>query len=112
MLLENPSNHPDMYNFPTLNDPQVLAIIGTHPEEFFSVMKEFEPYILTKVSATGLEIRLKNSYVDFDKLQALQATFEHLKLLGYHPEANNVIYTKPSGEHGIDFGSITIIWGK
>lgn len=107
MLLENPSNYPDMFELPTLNDAQVLAVIGTHPEEFFSVMKELEPYVLIRASSTQLEIKLKNSYVDLDKLQA---TFERLKLLGYHPEAHNVIYTKPSGEQDIDLGSITITW--
>lgn len=97
-----------MFELPTLNDEQVLAVIGTHPEEFFSVMKELEPYVLIRASSAGLEIRLKNSYVDFDKLKA---TLEHLKLLGYHPEMSNAtIYTKPSGEHDINLGSITITW--
>lgn len=96
-----------MYELPTLNDAQVLAIIGTHPEEFFETMKEFEPYILIRASATRLEINLMSSYVDLEKLEA---TFERLDHLGYHPETHNVTYTKPNGEQVTDLGTITIDW--
>lgn len=96
-----------MYELPTLNDSHVLAIICTHPEEFFETMKEFEPYILIRASATQLEIKLKNIYVDLEKLRA---TFEHLNRLGYHPEAHNSTYTTPSGERVINLDSITIDW--
>ena len=96
-----------MYELPTLNDSHILALIGTHPEGFFEAMKEFEPYILIRASSTLLEIKLKNSYVDLEKLRA---TFERLDSLGYHPEAHNVTYTKPNGEQMIDLDSITIGW--
>ena len=95
------------FDLPTLNDSNILAIIGTHPEGFFDAMKEFEPYILIRVSATGLEIKLKSSYVDLEKLEA---TFKHLDNLGYHPEAHSSIYTMPSGKQVIDLDSITIDW--
>lgn len=98
-----------MYELPTLNDSNVLAIIGNHPEEFFKAMKEFEPYILIRAAATGLEIKPRNSYVDLEKLGA---TFEHLKRLGYHPEAHNSTYTMPNGRRMIDLDSITIDWKK
>lgn len=96
-----------MYELPTLNDAQVLAIIGTHPEGFFEAMKEFEPYTLIRAGAAGFEIKLRSSYVDLEKLEA---TFERLDSLGYHPEAHNVTYTKPNGERVIGLGSITIDW--
>lgn len=96
-----------MYELPTLNDSHVLAIIGTHPEGFFEAMKEFEPYILIRAGATGLEIKLKNSYVDCEKLKA---TFKRLDSLGYHPEDHTSIYTMPSGGQVINLDSITIDW--
>lgn len=98
-----------MYELPTLNDAQVLSIIGTHPDEFFETMKEFEPYTLICASATRLEIKPKSTYVDLKKLET---TFEHLNRLGYHPEAHNGTYTKPNGEQVIDLDSITIDWEK
>lgn len=96
-----------MYELPTLNDSHILVIIGTHQEGFFEAMKEFEPYTLIRASATGIEIKPKSNYVDLEKLEA---TFERLDSLGYHPEAHNVSYTNPNGEQVIDLGSITIDW--
>ena len=98
-----------MYELPTLNDAQVLAIIGTHPDGFFESMKELEPYVLIRASASGIEIKLRSSYVDLDKLSA---TFEHLDRLGYHPEAHSGIYTMPSGEQVICLDCITIAWDE
>lgn len=98
-----------VYELPTLNDPHVLAIIGTHPEGFFEAMKEFKPYILISVSATGLEIKLRNSYVDLEKLEE---TFKRLNHLGYHPEAHSDIYTMPNGQQVVCLDRITIDWRK
>lgn len=96
-----------MYELPTLNDSHVLAIIGAHPEEFFEAMKEFEPYIIIRVGATELEIKLKNSYVDLEKLRA---TFKRLDSLGYHPYDHTSIYTMPNGVQVVELDSITIDW--
>ena len=93
-----------MNELSTLNDPDVLGIIGTHSDEFFKAMKEFEPYTLVHTSANRLEIELKSSYLDLNKLEA---TFKHLDCLGYHSEAHLGTYTMPNGEQTI---TITIDW--
>jgi len=96
-----------MYEFPTLSDSRVRAIIGTHPEGFFEAMKEFEPYTLIRASATGIEIKLKSSYVDMEKLKE---TFKHLHCLGYRSEVHNSICMMPNGERIINLDSITVDW--
>ena len=80
---------------PTINLPPFITDVRdcphllSHPREFFSVLDDLKPYVLTEILANCLRIKLTSDVIDLKKLRA---NMEHLNNLGYW--CDTAIYTR------------------